>query len=54
LKKFWDAVDKGISKEDAVFVTITGQWAKKNGYDKAEVIEFKRDRVEVIFKKKSK
>jgi hypothetical protein len=52
LKKFWDAVDKGMSYEDAAFETITGQWAKANDYTTVEFVKpITPERVEVIFKK---
>jgi hypothetical protein len=49
LKKFWKAYDSGMSETDAVFETITGQWAKENGYTKI-VIQGEITREEVIIK----
>lgn len=52
LKKFQDAIDKGMTKEEAAFETVTGQWAKNNDFTKVEFpIDPHTDRVEVIFRK---
>ena len=34
LKQFWNAVDQGMSYEDAAFSTFAGKWAKDNGFTK--------------------
>jgi hypothetical protein len=52
LKKFWKAVDSGMDEEQAAFETITGGWAKENGYTKAEIQgKIKRDEVIIKFLK---
>lgn len=48
LKKFWKAVDSGMNEEKAAFETITGKWAKENGYTK--VVFFEKNKQEVIIK----
>lgn len=49
LKKFLKAVDSGMDEKKAAFETITGAWAKDNGYTK---VEFQKEwsREEVIVK----
>ncbi|MDJ1470985.1 hypothetical protein [Xanthocytophaga flava] len=61
LKKFREFIEKGMSREDAAFETITGKWAKEKGFTKVKFfddpLEFtdklprfdKNNRVEVIF-----
>ncbi|MGE6355458.1 hypothetical protein ACQKCJ_16440 [Flavobacterium sp. NPDC079362] len=49
LKKFLKAIDSGMDEKKAAFETITGGWAKDNGYTK---VEFQKEwsREEVIVK----
>jgi hypothetical protein len=56
LKKFKEALSKGMSMEKAAFETVTGQWAKEKGFTTVEFIVKPPDiknikRVEVIFKR---
>lgn len=52
LKKFWKAYDSGMSETDAAFETITGKWAKENGYTKVEIQgKIKKDEVIIKFLK---
>jgi len=52
LKKFWKAYNGGKSTTEAAFKTITGQWAKANGYTKAEIQgEILQDEVIIKFLK---
>jgi hypothetical protein len=49
LKKFLKAVDAGMDEKKAAFETITGGWAKENGYTKVE-FQGEWSRKEVIVK----
>jgi|GEM_PF-1642409 len=51
LKKFWKAYDNGMSETEAAFETITGKWAKENGYTKANIQTLKQDEVIIKFLK---
>ncbi len=48
LKKFWKAIESGMDEEKAAFETVTGKWAKEQGYTK--VVFFEKNKHEVIIK----
>jgi hypothetical protein len=51
LKRFQDALSAGMSREQAAFKTVSGEWALSMGFSKVEfVTDVKPERVEVIFK----
>jgi len=37
LKAFWEAVDNGMSYEEAAYETFSGKWAKAKGFKKAVI-----------------
>ena len=43
LSQFWKAVDEGSSFEESAFHTFTGQWAKRNGFDRVMIGNVKKD-----------
>jgi hypothetical protein len=51
LKKFWKAVDGGMQPKEAAFETITGGWAKENGYTKVDIQVLEKDNVIIKFLK---
>lgn len=51
LRKFWKAIDGGMKPKDAAFETITGKWAKENGYTKVDIQIFEKDQVIIKFLK---
>ncbi|MCU0439108.1 MAG: hypothetical protein MUC49_14515 [Raineya sp.] len=58
IRKFREALDAGMTREEAAFETVTGKWAKEKRFDKvrffgelgSEICD-KNNRVEVIFYK---
>jgi hypothetical protein len=54
LSRFQNALNSGMTREEAAFKTITGEWARSKGFTKPRFVEevYKpSDRVEIIFEK---